>query len=157
MDKEINPLISEKQNVLNKMYACGIIHPNYRNFYCISKIYELLDTGICDSLHGVNGAYSQLRMDQIIDNQKLMISNQQKLLASNYMLYDSMCKTNALVAQVVHKLDKNTQNLSKISDQLEMQRFLSESNATNINALRESTEYLKFAERQNRMYQGYYN
>ena len=31
-----------------------------------NKIYELIDTGICDKLTGVDGAYSQMKIDEII-------------------------------------------------------------------------------------------
>ena len=45
-------LIVKKDDALKKLYSCGVLHKNYCNFYSVCKIYELLDTGICDDLHG---------------------------------------------------------------------------------------------------------
>lgn len=75
----IDARIKEKNSILQKLYSYNIIHKNYRNFYGMSKIYQLLDTGICDSLTGVNGAYSQMRTDQIIDNQEVNNELQKKI------------------------------------------------------------------------------
>lgn len=87
------PYQREKQ-YSSKLYSYNIIHKNYRNFYGMSKIYQLLDTGICDSLTGVTGAYSQMRTDQIIDNQEVNNELQKKILVSNQMMCTAMSQTN---------------------------------------------------------------
>ena len=68
---QIDLAISSKNAAISKMYASGIIHHNYQNYYSVSKIYDLLDTGICDELTGPTGAYAQIRIDNIVDNQKI--------------------------------------------------------------------------------------
>lgn len=81
-------------------YNTDLIHPIYRNFYCISKIFYLLDTGIVDKLEGVDGAYSQLRLDCIIDNQSIHNYLNSEILAQNYLMNKEISKTNDSIKQL---------------------------------------------------------
>ena len=134
LEKEINDyekLEVEKNKVLHYVYEPNIIHKNYRNFYGISKIYYLLDTGICDTLTGVDGAYSQMRMDQIIDNQKISIELQKELLTTNQMMYSAINRTNNLLEGIntqIDKLNANNKSLTGLlKDNLEVSNFLAQS------------------------------
>lgn len=158
--KELERMLSEKNNALNYMYEYDIIHRSYRNFYGISKIYHLLDTGICDSLTGVNGAYSQMRTDQIIDNQKISIELQQNILATNLLMYNAMQRTNDLLVTMNQQINlhnaNNIQLLQDIRNNVEISNFLIQSGNDDRKALAASAEYLAYAEKQKRLAAGHW-
>ncbi|MBQ8822189.1 MAG: hypothetical protein IJZ82_06065 [Lachnospiraceae bacterium] len=154
--EELEVILAKKKDILSKLYGCDIIHTNYRNFYGISKIFYLLDTGICDTLTGVNGAYSQMRTDQIIDNQKVSIELQQRLLVTNQLMYNAIDRTNNLLKNIDSKQSDYSQILDNINSNIEMQNFISQSNAENVKAINSSVEYLAFAEKQRRLADGHY-
>lgn len=154
--KELEVILTKKNEVLAKLYAFDIIHWNYRNLYGISKIYYLLDTGICDTLTGVNGAYSQMRTDQIIDNQRISIELQQRLLVTNQMMYNAINRTNNLLQSINSKQTDYSQILHNMNDNIEIQNFISQSNVENVKAINSSVEYLAFAEKQRRLADGHY-
>ncbi len=157
---EFEQKLTEKETVLETMYGYDIIHRSYRNFYGISKIYHLLDTGICDSLTGVNGAYSQMRTDQIIDNQKISIELQKSLLATNQMMYNAINKTNDLLGTMNQQINiqntNNTQLLQDIRNNVEVSKFLIQSGNDDRKALAASAEYLAYAEKQKRLADGHF-
>ncbi len=158
--REFEKFLSEKKQALQHMYDCDIIHRSYRNFYGISKIFHLLDTGICDSLTGVNGAYSQMRTDQIIDNQKISIELQKSLLATNQMMYSAINRTNDLIGKMNQQINisnaSNAQLLQDIRNNVEVSNFLIQSGNDDRKALAASVEYLAYAEKQKRLADGHF-
>ena len=158
--KELEKVLSTKRSVLQSMYNYDIIHRSYRNFYGISKIYHLLDTGICDSLVGVNGAYSQMRTDQIIDNQKISIELQKNLLVSNQMMYNAINKTNDLLEKMNQQMNiqnaGNTQLLQDIRDNVEVSNFLIQSGNSDRKAIAAFAEYQAYVEKKKRLAEGHF-
>lgn len=156
----IDAHIKEKNSILQKLYSYNIIHKNYRNFYGMSKIYQLLDTGICDSLTGVNGAYSQMRTDQIIDNQKVNNELQKKILASNQMMCAAMAQTNCMLERISTQINTNNFDMQKmlgnIHSETEMTKFLAQSSKDNEDAIRASAEYIAYAEKEKRLADGHF-
>ena len=156
----IDAHIKEKNSILQKLYSYNIIHKNYRNFYGMSKIYQLLDTGICDSLTGVNGAYSQMRTDQIIDNQKVNNELQKKILASNQMMCAAMAQTNRMLERISTQINTNNFDMQKmlgnIHSETEMTKFLAQSSKDNEDAIRASAEYIAYAEKEKRLADGHF-
>ena len=156
----IDAHIKEKNSILQKLYSYNIIHKNYRNFYGMSKIYQLLDTGICDSLTGVNGAYSQMRTDQIIDNQKVNNELQKKILASNQMMCAAMAQTNRMLERISTQINTNNFDIQKmlgnIHSETEMTKFLAQSSKDNEDAIRASAEYIAYAEKEKRLADGHF-
>ena len=156
----IDAHIKEKNSILQKLYSYNIIHKNYRNFYGMSKIYQLLDTGICDSLTGVTGAYSQMRMDQIIDNQEVNNELQKKILVSNQMMCAAMSQTNRMLERISTQINTNNFDMQKmlgnINSETEMTKFLAQSSKDNEDAIRASTEYIAYAEKEKRLADGHF-
>ena len=150
----IDARIKEKNSILQKLYSYNIIHKNYRNFYGMSKIYQLLDTGICDSLTGVDGAYSQMRTDQIIDNQEVNNELQKKILVSNQMMCTAMSQTNRMLERISTQINTNNFDMQKmlgnIHSETEMTKFLAQSSKDNEDAIRASAEYIAYAEKEKR-------
>ena len=156
----IDAHIKEKNSILQKLYSYNIIHKNYRNFYGMSKIYQLLDTGICDSLTGVTGAYSQMRMDQIIDNQEVNNELQKKILASNQMMCAAMAQTNRMLERISTQINTNNFDMQKMLGNIhletEMTKFLAQSSKDNEDAIRASAEYIAYAEKEKRLADGHF-
>lgn len=156
----IDAHIKEKNSILQKLYSYNIIHKKYRNFYGMSKIYQLLDTGICDSLTGVTGAYSQMRMDQIIDNQEVNNELQKKILVSNQMMCAAMSQTNRMLERISTQINTNNFDMQKmlgnIHSETEMTKFLAQSSKDNEDAIRASTEYIAYAEKEKRLADGHF-
>ena len=152
--------LEKKNETLQTMYEYNIIHRNYRNFYGVSKIYHLLDTGICNSLTGVEGAYSQMRTDQIIDNQNISIQLQKELCTTNQMMYKAITQTNDLLTsygnQMLIQHNSSEQLLKAIKDNVEMTNFVIQSGDSDRKALAQSAEYIAYAERQKRIAEGHY-
>lgn len=157
--KEISAQQASKINLLQRLYDYDIIHKNYRNFYGISKIYYLLDTGICNSLTGVDGAYSQMRLDKIIENQEISIQLQEKLLSVNQAMYNAISETNHLVdtlgQQIEVQNNSNVQLLNDIKNNTSISNFLIESGNNDRKALAASAEYLSYAQKQKRLAEGH--
>ena len=156
----IDAHIKEKNSILQKLYSYNIIHKNYRNFYGMSKIYQLLDTGICDSLTGVTGAYSQMRTDQIIDNQEVNNELQKKILASNQMMCAAMAQTNRMLERISTQINTNNFDMQKMLGNIhletEMTKFLAQSSKDNEDAIRASAEYIAYAEKEIRLADGHF-
>ena len=156
----IDTHIKEKNSILQKLYSYNIIHKNYRNFYGMSKIYQLLDTGICDSLTGVTGAYSQMRTDQIIDNQEVNNELQKKILASNQMMCAAMAQTNRMLERISTQINTNNFDMQKMLGNIhletEMTKFLAQSSKDNEDAIRASAEYIAYAEKEKRLADGHF-
>ena len=156
----IDARIKEKNSILQKLYSYNIIHKNYRNFYGMSKIYQLLDTGICDSLTGVDGAYSQMRTDQIIDNQEVNNELQKKILVSNQMMCTAMSQTNRMLERISTQINTNNFDMQKmlgnIHSETEMTKFLAQSSKDNEDAIRASAEYIAYAEKEKRLADGHF-
>lgn len=156
----IDAHIKEKNSILQKLYSYNIVHKNYRNFYGMSKIYQLLDTGICDSLTGVDGAYSQMRTDQIIDNQEVNNELQKKILVSNQMMCAAMAQTNRMLERISTQININNFDMQKmlgnIHSETEMTKFLAQSSKDNEDAIRASAEYIAYAEKEKRLADGHF-
>ena len=158
--KELEIMQSNKKSTLQSMYDFDILHKSYRNLYGVSKIFHLLDTGICETLTGVDGAYSQMRTDQIIDNQKISIKLQNDLVTTNRMMYNAVNRTNELLGTMNQQMNiqnaNNTQLLRDIKDNLEVSNFLMESGNSDRKALAASAEYIAYAEKQKRLSDGHF-
>lgn len=146
--KKLDLYIGNKYNTMRYMYDFNIIHRNYRNFYCISKIYELIDTGICDSLKGVDGVYSQMRFDQIIDNQKLNIKVQRDILATNRMMYLAITQTDNMLKGISRQFvtpNINMQNLvENIYSESGNAKFLNLCSQHDKDAIGATSEYINY-------------
>ena len=153
----------ERKRALDYLYSETNIHTNYRNLYSISKIYELIDTGICDKLTGVDGAYSQMKIDEIIDNQKISISLQEKAIRQNAMMYAAIQETNNALqdlrkdmVQNMESIESYQQEIGKINDNLNKTNYLLAEGNRTISDLKEDTSYLAYCENKKRIAEGHF-
>ncbi len=151
---KLQPYIKEKEENRERMYSCNIIHRDYCNFYCMGKIYHLLDTGRCNKLTEWDGAYSQMKADEIIDNQHITHDILNRIAVQNQMLYNAITQTNHRVDNIsrqmyVHR-GNDTQVVKDITNNAELAAFLKESADNDRKALAALPEYLAYAERERR-------
>jgi len=151
---KLQPYLKEKEENRERMYSCNILHPKYRNFYCTGKIYDLLDTGICNGLTEVEGAYSQMRTDVIIDNQHITHDILNRIAVQNQMLYNAITQTNHRVDNILGQMyvhrGNDIQVLKDITNNSELAAFLKESVENDKKALAALPEYIAYAERERR-------
>ena len=95
-----------------------------------------------------------MRYNQIIDNQKISIQQQKELLNTNRMMYNSLQQSNQLLQNIFTKENDIIQKVNNLDNKMELKDFLSKSNEADLKAIRESTDYLSFAEKQNRLSNG---
>ena len=125
--------VSNTHSLLNEYYALDVIHKDYRSLIPISSINKYLQTGICNTLEGVNGAYSRYeyerQMNIIIDRLGTVISQlnsirrTQELLynavqESNRISYEILCSIRNHADQSLHKLDQINGRLTSIDKNL---------------------------------------
>lgn len=158
---EYENFLEKKKRTLQHIYDYNIIHNTYRNLYSISKIYHVLDTGICNGLTGVDGAYSQIRINEIIDNQHITIDLLRSIQATNQRMHSAITKTNELLGNMNQQMyvqnANNEQLLRDIKSSGEMANFLLQSEKNDREALAASAEYLAYAERQRRIAEGHWD
>jgi hypothetical protein len=140
--KRIESGLADNKKALDKLYECNVIHTKYRNFWGMSKIYDLLDTGICYKLTGVDGAYSQMRTDQIIDNQMLIIELQRGMISTNQLVAQAIDKTNNLLYIMNTQIYTQNNILQGIKNSQEISNFLLTCITCNTAAIANSTRYL---------------
>ena len=132
----IDAHIKEKNSILQKLYSYNIIHKNYRNFYGMSKIYQLLD------------------------NQEVNNELQKKILVSNQMMCTAMSQTNRMLERISTQINTNNFDMQKmlgnIHSETEMTKFLAQSSKDNEDAIRASAEYIAYAEKEKRLADGHF-
>ena len=108
----------------------------------------MIDTGICDSLKGVDGVYSQMRFDQIIDNQKLNIKVQRDILATNRMMYLAITQTDNMLKGISRQFvtpNINMQNLvENIYSESGNAEFLNLCSQHDKDAIGATSEYINY-------------
>ncbi len=85
-------------------------------------IYEYFASGRCTELTGPDGAYnlyeSELRQNLIINRLDVIITQLENIAKTQYMLYNELKETKALIAGIskeVHKICKSVQNIEVYS------------------------------------------
>lgn len=105
-----NPL-SETKSTLEKLYSLDTIYPKYRNLPALTCIYEYIQSGRCEELSGVHGAYNlyedELRKNTIISQLNTIIENLEQIKQNQYLLY-----------QEIHQILINTQCISAKIEQI---------------------------------------
>lgn len=99
---------------LEDLYACNILHPNYRNFVAVSSFYDYFDTGRCSSLEGSSGAYAtyelESRLDKIIGRLDQVLSELEQIKQNQAMLYsairDAQAQADALAGETMRGIER---------------------------------------------------
>ena len=101
----VEPNIAATKELLEKLYAKGIIYRKYCTLPALTSIYEYFITGRCTELTGPHGAYNmyedEVRKDTVISQLNTVIENLEQIKQNQYMLY-----------QQVQSINENTQRIA---------------------------------------------
>ena len=129
LDKEISQaeeLISKLYSARNELYAYNIVFDKYRNSVALSSFYEYLMSGRCSMLEGADGAYnifeSEIRANRVVAQLDTVISSLEDIKENQYMIYQEMRTTNAMLGRLNTTMDRALSSIQGI-----------ESNTTHMN------------------------
>ncbi|GEM_PF-3872789 len=166
---------NDSKLLLKKYYDLNILYTNYRGLARVSKYLEFLESGICSSLEGGDGAYKlceQMILKEIeIENQGIMIQKLSELVQgindmnkTNLMMYRALCDVNQNITRIQGGFEQQNQllkgmqsNLVSLKQNTQATAYFSEITAKNNQLLVDYAEYNDFALRQKRLEEGKYN
>ncbi|MBE5777716.1 MAG: hypothetical protein E7331_00090 [Clostridiales bacterium] len=127
--------ISRLHQLLEKLYSKNIIYPSFREIIAVNQIREYLDMGICDTLEGSTGAYSQYMQDVRISRVCTSIIEMKKQLteaihSSQNLLLSEMRSTNERLEKMNSSLSTSLSSLNSSIDHYK-QSFISGASAIN--------------------------
>lgn len=113
--------------VLQQYYDLDILPPKYRNMAAVCSIYGYLQDGICDKIHGHDGALAQYKMDlrfgQLEEKLDIIISSLEKIRENQYVLYSAIKQVNTNVQNLLEKTDKQIHLMNSIDQKMEIMNY----------------------------------
>ncbi len=160
--------------LLQKYYDLDILYIKYRGLARVSKYLEFLESGICHSLEGADGAYrlcEQTILKEIeIENQGIFIQKLSETVQSihdmnktNVMMYRALCDVNQNITSIQSGFEQQGQllkgmqsNLASLEQNAHATAYFSEVSAKNNQLLADYAGYHDFVLRQKRLEEGKY-
>lgn len=131
----INASIQKTEEILDGYYGLNVIYPKYRNLPAMDFISEYIQSGICHSLKGTDGAYYlydlKVRHGEIISRLDQIIDKLDQIQQSQYYLYQFIQETNKNTERLISSVDHSIELLSDIRQSNEVIQYNSEISARN--------------------------
>ena len=122
--------------ILNRLYALNILHPDYRNIVAVCSLCQYLDSERCYSLKGYDGAYNiyeqEKRMDIIITKLVDIIANLKQIQRNQQMIYNAIVSAHTAVSGVMQEIRSDLKKNQAINQEI---REYSRISAENSNAM----------------------
>ena len=103
--------LEDTRRLLREAYDKGLLYGKYRNFVAVCSICEYLESGRCSELGGPDGAYNlfeqEIRMNLIITQLGLIISELDEIRENQAMLYDAISTGNRLTRQLIERTNES--------------------------------------------------
>ncbi len=103
--------LADTRRLLQEAYDKGLLYGKYRNFVAVCSICEYLESGRCSELGGPDGAYNlfeqEIRMNLIITQLGLIISELDEIRENQAMLYDAISTGNRLTSQLIEQTNES--------------------------------------------------
>lgn len=103
--------LADTRRLLQGAYDKGLLYGKYRNFVAVCSICEYLESGRCSELGGPDGAYNlfeqEIRMNLIITQLGLIISELDEIRENQAMLYDAISTGNRLTSQLIEQTNES--------------------------------------------------
>lgn len=116
--EELEKSLSESRSCLQKIYEKNIIFPKYRNLVMVCSLYEYICAGRCTELEGHEGAYNiletEIRLDRIISQLNLVVSNLEQIKRNQFMLYSAVQESNQRLSQITGAIGDMSASLDDI-------------------------------------------
>ncbi|MBP3805507.1 MAG: hypothetical protein J6I76_16740 [Oribacterium sp.] len=98
--------------------SMNVVFPKYRNLIAYSSFYEYLESGRCETLSGVNGAYnlyeSELRQNMVISQLSKVLTSMEEIKANQFMVYSQLSRMNSSLVSLNSSMNKAVSSLAKI-------------------------------------------
>lgn len=125
MDIEIEKLKKQQeqtQTALNRTYTLNVLYKKYHDMALIASILELLESGICTTLKGTDGAYKNLeimlRLDKIICGIDRINANLEKIRQNQFLLYTQLRKANRHIDELVYETRALSDSMKSIDERI---------------------------------------
>lgn len=103
--------LADTRRLLWEAYDKGLLYVKYRNFVAVCSICEYLESGRCSELGGPDGAYNlfeqEIRVNLIITQLGLIISELDEIRENQAMLYDAISTGNRLTSQLIEQTNES--------------------------------------------------
>lgn len=103
--------LADTRRLLQGAYDKGLLYGKYRNFVAVCSICEYLESGRCSELGGPDGACNlfeqEIRMNLIITQLGLIISELDEIRENQAMLYDAISTGNRLTSQLIEQTNES--------------------------------------------------
>lgn len=103
--------LADTRRLLWEAYDKALLYVKYRNFVAVCSICEYLESGRCIELGGPDGAYNlfeqEIRMNLIITQFGLIISELDEIRENQAMLYDAISTGNRLTSQLIEQTNES--------------------------------------------------
>lgn len=103
--------LADTRRLLQEAYDKGLLYGKCRNFVAVCSICEYLESGRCSELGGPDGAYNlfeqEIRMNLIITQLGLIISELDEIRENQAMLYDAISTGNRLTSQLIEQTNES--------------------------------------------------
>ena len=117
--------VQEAENTLKKCIeakltyeSCNVVFPKYRNLIAYASFYEYLESGRCDSLSGVNGAYNlyeaELKQNTVIAQLSKVLESMEDIKTNQYVAYSQLHEMNKNLHELNTSLHKAGESLGQI-------------------------------------------
>lgn len=130
--KKCNEEYKKTKDLLQQYYSLNYIYPKYRGMVPIYTICEYLESGLCFSLLGHEGAYnlyeSELHMNLIIEKLDDIIYRLDDIQTSQRMLVREIKRSNAMI-------DSLCKSMENIAENTALTQYYSKITATNTSYL----------------------
>lgn len=111
--------VTWSKQLLDQIYASGVIYPKYRNLPAISSFLDYFSSGRCSSLTGPHGAYnlyeSEVRLDGIITHLDRISRQLNQIQFNQQMLYYAMKDCEETVNRLCRAVENSADHLSQIA------------------------------------------
>lgn len=123
--KEISVAWQRAKNNLNKLYSENILFPKYRNFAAVTKLYEYLATGRCNTIQGHGGIYDTYENERLqfafLENLVEINNKLSRIAETQNLLYQEMREANGTLTKInsslisIEKTNKQIQKNTAIT------------------------------------------
>lgn len=116
--KQLSRTSTKTTQQLQKLYDQNIIFPKYRNFVAMAAITEYIESGRCNQLEGMGGAYNlfeeEIRLNLIIIQLNKVVESLDQIKNSQYLLYTQLSAANAILFNISRDVQSTLEEVKDI-------------------------------------------
>lgn len=122
-EKNLRDELKKIVKTRNELLSYDIIYKKYRNQVALTMLYEYLDSGRCDSLDGVHGAYnlyeSEIRANTIISQLNSVLTSLESIREKQSVLYCELRAVNTDLKDINESMLCAVSEITQLNSSLE--------------------------------------